>query len=255
MRASETGRSIICPASLVLPRAPRPVSEKRERAAAWGTLCHHWKETGETDPPWADPRDTKCLEKKLVLSGVEREDWWPVNDSKAVHEFTFAIRLNGEPKIHYLEGDREHADFWKSGFSGPDWLTGTIDWLDACDGQTMAWVDDLKTGHWPVDPATSAQLRSYALVPWLLAGSPMAWEGLVSITQWERYPLSGLPIRTYHSLSALDLMEHLDALRWAAEHPNEINPDDEACRFCECKPLCPAWRDEDEELELLLENE
>lgn len=210
---------------------------------------HWWKEHGETEMPGADPRDVKCLEKKLVLSGIEREEWWP---SPLVHEATFALALDGDytRPLRLYDGGPEKRDEWKAAHSG-QWLTGTIDGLDWCDRKSMSWVDDLKTGHWPVDPVTSAQLRSYSLVPWFAADCPMAWEGLVSITQWERYPLSGLPVRTYHRLTVLDLMEHLDALRWAAEHPNQINPDDEACRFCDCKPLCPAWRDEDEELELL----
>lgn len=246
MRASETGRSLICPASLVLPRAPRPPSERREKAAAWGTLCHWWKEHGSTEMPGASPADVKCLEKKLVLSGVEREQWWPGGD----HEVTFSISLLTEDPtrggLSLWRGPRELADQWKKSFDSFH-LTGTIDLLDWGDRSTTAWVDDLKTGRWPVDPATSAQLRSYALVPWIAAGCPMAWDGLVSITQWERYPLVGLPVRTYHQLSSLDLMEHLELLRWAAEHPDEVNPDDEACRFCDCKPLCPAWVDEDAE--------
>jgi hypothetical protein len=70
---------------------------------------------------------------------------------------------------------------------------------------------------------------------------PMAWDGLVSITQWPKYPLAGKPVRTSYQLSGFDLLEHLEDLRWAMAHPDEVNPDEEACRFCAAKPNCPKW--------------
>lgn len=245
MRASESDRAVACPASLVLIRSARAPSERRDRAAAWGTLCHHWAETGETDPAWADPRDTKCLEKKLVLSGVRREVYW----TGGVHEVTFAINLTANefpPIVLRYEmmrnGLAEYPtrDEWKAAFPAGEWLTGTIDYLEPDN------LDDLKTGRWPVDPATSKQLRSYALLPWIEAGMPIKWDIPVTITQWERYPLDGLPVRTTYILTGVDLLDHLEDLRWAAAHPEEVNATDDGCRFCACKPNCPAWTDDDD---------
>lgn len=269
MRASETDRALLCPASLVLPRVARAPNEKRDRAASYGTLAHHWAETGEIAPPWADPRDVDVLEKKLLLTGIKREDWWPHGH----HEVSFAIRLADvhnqpelllmvrkdpteiRPGVAYRCNGLDDMNEWKRSFDSR-WLTGTIDLLDWGDVEhksagnptgTTAWVDDLKTGRWPVDATTSGQLRSYALVPWLAAGKPMAWDGLVSITQWPKYPLAALPVRNSHHLTALDLMEHLGDLQHAASHPRQVVPGDDQCRFCDCKRVCPAWVGEDDE--------
>lgn len=215
---------------------------------------HHWKETGETTHPGCDPRDSDALEKKLVLSGVTREEWWP---QPGMHEVSFAMRVfpgttnNGkrlrdntlpETRLHLREYGP--ADPWKAQFDPRTHLTGSIDWVDL-GGDETAYVDDLKTGRWPVHAETSKQLRSYALVPWILMGMPGAWDGLVSITQWPKYPLAGKPMRTYYTLTSEDLMEHLEAVRWAMASPDEVKRDEDACRFCNAKPNCPAWQSED----------
>lgn len=130
-------------------------------------------------------------------------------------------------------------DAWKKSFNANHYLTGTIDWLQLGNEETLPWVDDLKTGRWPVDPKTSKQLLSYLLVPWTLAGSPLiGWEGVVSITQWPKYPLGKLPKRSSHRVSGLELAEHLEDLRWAMNSPDVANPTEEHCRFCPCRTNC-----------------
>jgi hypothetical protein len=217
----------------VLPRS-RGASEKRDRAAAYGTLVHHWKETGDEAPAWADPRDVKTFGKRLVLSGVERDVWWPPGAGE--HEVTFALNLL---TLELLQPPEEAVrDEWKAAFSTP-WLTGTIDWLSG------SWVDDLKTGNWPVDPVTSKQLRSYSLLPWARAGFPVKWSGLITITQWPKYPLASPPQRTSHEIDGFDMAEHLSDLQWAVDHPDEVNPTEDGCRFCASKGVCPSWVDSD----------
>lgn len=215
----------------MLPRT-RPRSDKADRAAAFGTLVHHWKETGEEEPQWADDRDLLCLQKKLAMSGVRREVWWPTG----VHEVSFAIDLERAEVTRYT-GDKFLRDEWKAKFDPTKYLTGTIDLLDTTGD--APWVDDLKTGHWPVNPKTSRQLRSYALVPWLEAGSPYSWVCVVTITQWEKYPLAGQPKRKQHIITGFDMLEHLEEVRWAVAHPNEVTPS-EQCRFCDSRPSCPT---------------
>lgn len=231
---------MVCPASLVLPAPERERSESSQKAIDWGTLCHHWKETGDTSPIWASPADIKCLEKKLVMSGVEREDWWPPGPGR--HEVTFAVELRAiesdpDGALLMLHSAAVDKDAWKRGFDPIRFLTGTIDWLD--DG----WVDDLKTGHWHVDEKSSKQLLSYSVVPWILESmaSPH-WAGTVSITQWERYPLHGQPQRREHAVTGLDIYDHVQDLIYAADHPEETNPTDEGCKFCDCRPNCPEWQ-------------
>ncbi len=238
MRCSESDRAVICPASLVLPRTRVP-NAKRDAAAAWGTDCHGWVETGRTD--------NEAVEHKALLSGIRREDWWPAGGR---HEVTFAIHLPTRVVHLYDEAvqlavdSNISRDGWKAAFIGPEWLTGTIDYLGTRKGRP--WVDDLKTGRWPVDPRKSRQLRSYALLPWILEGCPIDALYYRSITHWPRYPLAELPTRTglEHPLTGLDLMTHLDDLRWSVEHPDEANPTEDGCRFCESKNDCDAYQTE-----------
>jgi hypothetical protein len=174
------------------------------------------------------------------VSGVKSEDWWP---DPGTHELTFALELDGLKVLEWDPSCGVSRDDWKAAFPADEWLTGTIDYLVI--GEGWPWLDDLKTGRWRVDPVTSKQLRSYALYPWVLSGCAPDFEIEVSITQWTKYPLSGSPERSWHRLTHLDLMEHLEDLRWAVEHPFEVNAGEEQCRFCECRPFCPAWRDEE----------
>lgn len=176
------------------------------------------------------------------MSGVEREDWWKIArpdlaDPIEGHEVTFAIHLQ-TLDIHLYRGQRSGADVWKEAFDPVEYLTGTIDWLEG------SWVDDLKTGHWKVDEKTSKQLLSYALVPWILDGKRDGWCGVVSITQWERYPLHGRPQRRVHDISDLDLALHVKDLRWARDNPGDINRTEDGCQYCDCRPNCPEWADE-----------
>ncbi len=236
MRASSSDRGVTCPASLELPVFARPMSESRQRALDWGTLVHSWKETGEMDPRFR-PADRLCLATKLERTGVTREVYWPGGH----HELTFAINLETASPLLHDPATGIPADPWKSTFDPTKFLTGTIDWWNwNVDGDGDV-LDDLKTGRWPVDAKTSRQLRSYALLPWVMAGRPDDYSILTSITQWPRYPMAGKPTRTFHALSGGDLEDHLDDLRWAVAHPNEVNPTEEGCRFCECKPGCPSW--------------
>jgi hypothetical protein len=245
VRASETDRTLICPASLVLPRTQRTRSEKTNRAAAFGTLAHHFVETGETDPAWGDPRDIQLLEEKILLSGIRREDYW----RRGRHEVTFAIHLPTETVYEYgvtpnpsLSNETLDRDEWKLRYAGPEYLTGTIDYLYD-DGS----VTDLKTGSWEVNPETSKQLRSYGLFPWLKAGKPLGWDRVLSIDTWKKYPKHALPTRSGVVVTGFELMDHLEDLKWAATHPGEVVPGDEQCRFCDCKPNCPAWKETNEQ--------
>ncbi len=255
MRASESDRAVLCPGSLVLPRYDRK-SPKTQEAADWGTLCHYWKETGELVSPFPYPlvkqhvKDLNTLDEKLLLSGTQREDWWPAKHGE--HEVSFAIRLrNGALELY--KGAKANGDLWKLKFPKLEYVTGTIDWVEwGADGD-WPLVDDLKTGHWTVDPAESLQHRTYALVPWLAAGGLSKFYVGVTTTKWEKYPLDGQPIRTpTHWSSALELECHLDDLRYAAAHPNEVNPVPISigkwdpneklshCAFCPCRPEFPV---------------
>jgi len=191
---------------------------------------HSWMETGAINDP--------AIEQKVMLSRVRREDWWP---PPGRHEITFAIHLFDVTLVEYI-GPRENADIWKAGYyDKSEWLTGTVDYLGVHQGRP--WTDDLKTGNYLVS-YKSRQLRSYTLLPWLREGCPDNRLYYRSITQWPRYPLDGAPNRTGlgRPLTSLDLMTHLDDLRYSVEHPNEANPTDEGCKFCECQRDCDDYQ-------------
>lgn len=206
-------------------------------------MCHYWAETGETELLGADPKDVNCLERKLILSKADRQKCW--RDGDGEHEVTFAINLvTGELRLY--KGPRAGADEWKKSFSYLKWLTGTIDWLHWGTDKTIAWVDDLKTGRWVTAPKESRQLRSYLLVPWVAAGMLTKWEGAVSVTHWPRYPLAAPPRRIRPArFTGLQMLEHLEDLRWSVEHPEETNPTEEWCRYCNSRRDCPAvWTEQ-----------
>ena len=248
MRASETDRGVICPASLVLPRYGE--STNATVAAEYGTLAHRWVETGRLPACSAKKRRRGCgcdgcvLEKKVLMSGIDRRQWWP----KGEHEVTFALELF-TLELRYYRGPRREANAWKARFySKPRWLTGTIDYRGTIDRRP--WVDDFKSGKWQQD-YRKPQVSCYLLPRWVEEGCPYDALYFRSITQWPKYPLDELPSRTglAHPMRGAGLHMHLDALRWAAEHPDEVNPEPiytgpydpdvplSVCAFCPCRPV------------------
>ena len=110
------------------------------------------------------------------------------------------------------------------------------------DGQgRLTLIGDLKTGSWPVDADGNPQLYSYVLPFWVAEGCPIRWWCDIRIEQWPKYPLSGLPELKPAVVTGLELRCHLEDLRWALANPNEANPDEETCRFCEGKSNCKAF--------------
>lgn len=221
---------MICPASLVRARtAPR--SPKADEAAAWGTLCHTWKETGEIRGGSESHRAT--LARKLAESGVRREDWW--NELEGEHEVTFAVNLEAGTAERF-SGSHDDADAWKKRFDSRRYLTGTIDWVGSHRGDD--WVDDLKTGFLK-DVNELRQVHSYSMALWMLRGKPRKYRCHRSLTHWRKYPLHGHPERHWgRPLTALDLRLHLEDLRYAVANIGEANVSDEGCRFCESRTTC-----------------
>lgn len=216
MRASSSDRAIDCPHSLVQ-LGERTVSENAETARDYGHVVHHWKETGRFK---GAEKYVTLLRKKLAATSVNRHEWWP--RGKGEHEVTFALHLDDVRLLIYDRLEEElDRDAWKEQFPTAEWLTGTIDWLVWGDENTVPWVDDLKTGKWPVVAAESRQLDSYLLVPWIVQGCPSGWRGVKSITQWPQYPIHGAPRRNHKWVNGFDMRAHLEDLRWAVKHPEE----------------------------------
>jgi hypothetical protein len=189
--------------------------------------------------PKANPKDVLTLEKKLMLAGVSRDKWWPAKSGE--HEVAFALNVYTQ-EIRWFRGDKAKGDKWKARYYPfPKWITGTADWKGA-DSTYLIIIDDLKTGAWPVEAENNKQLLTYALPFWVALGSPLDCLIKLSITQWPKYPLAGKPKRNLGVATGLDLAQHLIDLKHALEHPEEMNPEKELCRFCDCRKNCPAFK-------------
>lgn len=233
MRASASDRIVNCPASLVLPRV-REANDRRDDAAAYGTLVHHWMETGDPSPSWAADRHVSLLARKLEASGVRREDWW----SGGEFETTWALNLRTLDLEKY-SGVATGRDAWKESFDSTVWLTGTID----CRWKIPVAADDLKTGYRPA-AEYNKQLLSYGVFLWLEDRRQTDTIPL-SITHWPKYPINNLPSRHLWVAKAIDLEIHLSDLQFAIDNTDLEFYDgsgQDHCRFCESKKHCNEWK-------------
>ncbi len=187
----------------------------------------------------ASKADVLCLEKKLLLSDIKRDEWWPTSEG-AAHETSFAFHIDTHV-VKWFEGEKTEGDAWKATFySKKKWVTGTCDWSWVHDSYYIS-IDDLKTGRWPVSAKDNKQLLTYAMPFWLKMGKPLKCAIHLSITQWERYPLHGLPKRNWARATGLDMLMHLQDLKHALENPQEASANKDNCRFCDAKNNCPTF--------------
>lgn len=200
-------------------------------------MAHSWKETGKVKPHKSYPGHAKTFAKKLFLSEIDRNEYWPKGRGR--HEVTFAVNLKTLEVVWYT-GKREGADKWKEPYQdSKEWVSGTIDWVVEKDGK-LVLLGDLKTGRWPVEVEGNKQLYTYALPFWIAAGRPLKWKIKLRIEQWPRYPLNGLPQLSYSSVTGIELRLHLEELREALSNP-VARPDYETCMFCDGKSNCEAF--------------
>ncbi len=197
-------------------------------------MFHAWKETGKLVPHKDYPGHLQTGEKKLLLSGIDRNKYWP--KGKGRHEVTFAVNLN-TLEVRWYPGKRGGADKWKEPYhDSKEWVSGTADWVVEKDG-TLVLISDLKTGRWPVEAEGNKQLYTYVLPFWIAAGCPLKFSVKLRIEQWPRYPLHGLPELKHSSVTGLELRLHLAELREALSNP-VARPDRETCMFCEGRSYC-----------------
>ena len=239
-RASSLDRSVACPASTHLAQLVAP-SERSQDAARWGTMLHHWKETGE----WLE--DTQPVRRRraaLVAGGVSREDLWPITGA---HEVAFALHTANKLAVRCDLPTREEKEAWKLSFD-ESWITGTCDYLGDLLGEP--WVDDLKTGkyglHAEADPWDLWQMRFYALCAAMFTGADRVH---VSLTWWPRYPADGVPLQIWaEPVTATELLgltlPLLETARRAAVASRLLTPDAQPgdhCTFCKSRTSCPAY--------------
>lgn len=248
-----------CTGSLTLP-THNEESENALKGAEWGTMVHHWAQTGQVKCD-SDPRNCKWFQKAIALSGIIREDYWPADGQ---HEGALSVRVDG-----FREASRDDT-------VRPGWVTGHYDyhwWM--VDGEL--WVDDLKTGKYYPNPPEgyqghmadvveggnrfpqdvgSPQLKLYALGLAMLLNYTGSVN--VSVTHWPRLPLKmrhALPTRVWvrytwsellvfwGELEQMDIDKTVNALllkelaRRGPEDENLVSPamilnPGDWCRFC-----------------------
>lgn len=264
MRASSLPLLTKCTGSLVLPCTSER-SKNADDAADWGTMVHHWAQTGEVVPLYKElkseqlraNRTAKALERAIGLSGIDRLSLWPVGGT---HEGGLSLRVDGAAR----EASRD--DTPRTG-----WITGHFDYQWWLWGGEL-WVDDLKTGKFYENPPlgsmghtrgievganrfpplpTSEQQRFYALTLCRLLG----YSGPVhtSVTHWPRLPLAHRhvpPTRTWHQYTKWEIQAYygmLEAMYSVYKHNQRamIGQEDSMhlwpgpwCRFCPARNDC-----------------
>lgn len=263
MRASSLPLLTKCTGSLVLPCSEEK-SKNAEDAADWGTMVHHWAQTGEVVPLYKELKSEQhrankraaALERAIRESGIDRLSLWPIGGT---HEGGLSLRVDG------CERTASRDDTPRNG-----WITGHFDyqwWL--WDGEL--WVDDLKTGKFYANPeprwpghvseiavgenrfpprADSEQQRFYALTLCQLLG----YSGPVhtSVTHWPRLPLThrhAPPTRTWHHYTYDELVAYwgqLEQIYRDHKHNERVLVDGGElklnpgvwCRFCPARNDC-----------------
>lgn len=253
-RASELDRLLSCAGSLILPRNLKR-SENGNKAAAWGTYAHRWKETGEIldNEEGENAAHARRMRSKLKASGTEREVWWPSNGK---HEVTLALnvvtlevktppasqleRLTGQAKVAYINA-------WKEAW-GDDWITGTADYISEL--MDLPWVDDFKTGR-SGHPKDYEQQQSLYCLAWGLLKYGDIVPTRSTITHWPVYPRNGKPRRTGGLIEVPYFRLFLDRLRDLRQRVLHARGGGslrlfagDQCQFCPSSPDCPKLKGE-----------
>lgn len=236
-RASSLDRMLECYGGEIL-GGTEEKPESTKIAADWGTMVHDWKETGLVRPVNGRTNLPPLFEKKLRLTGVQREQWWPPS---MVHELAMAVN----PFTSYqslLDGSKEEKEAWKAAFDD-QWATGTLDGYDWM--FDVLWIDDLKTGKLVTEEQYIQQRRFYALGLSRL----LDYRGPVNITLtwWPRYPVLQLPQRfgrviEQDELRAFEkriakLRDDVLKARVDVKHL-QLVPGEEQCVFCPSRNVC-----------------
>lgn len=228
-RASNLDRTLQCLASQFLWNTTpairlQPKSEKAVDSAAYGTMVHHWKETGDVIGSESHVKTFSKKLKYLETCGVDRLEIWPAT---GWHEVAVAYNCVDNRVAVSYEGD---ADNFKSRYSEP-WVTGSMDYVHLFPDRV--WIDDLKTGMmFDKDPGAMAQTYFYLMC--IMKLFPRE-KGIVSVTHWPKYPVENLPVRTEDEIS-VDLLTKFEQLlikkynRYKSD-PMQFKLGDE-CEYC-----------------------
>lgn len=245
-RASELDRVLECQGALFLPHGER--SERAQESAAWGTMVHHWKATGDI---LAVPGYEKHADQFRLRPKPSREALWPLDGR---HEVSVAIDCLGKGVALYDGCGAQTHDEWKAA-RPHSWVTGTLDYYGELFG--IPWVDDLKTGRFCPDPSQSAQFLFYGLAVYRLYPDPPDHLSL-TVTHWPRYPKARPPQRKQALVTAEDLDLFEKGLRDAYEKHLALGggrqwsgsvsglklekslTTGDHCLYCPSKGACPA---------------
>ena len=240
-RASQLDRTLQCPGHLTLPHT-REVSQNAVNAAEYGTMVHHWAETGEIV---GSKSHTKTFEKKLSVlqtNGITRQTLWPIS---GYHEVTFAYNcVDGRLGTCWLKG--QEATRAKLSY-GDDWVTGTADYVYIKDG--LCGVNDLKTGMlFDSQPDELSQLYFYLMCWTKYTGVTETKDGLLSVIHWPKYPLDSLPGTEERVIPWLRLVKFENYLQKLHKNYKEGSAPfvlGEECEYCPAAESCPLLSKEE----------
>jgi hypothetical protein len=214
--------------------------ESTKIAADWGSMTHEWKETGVIPVINGRKNLVPLLEKKIKLTGIDRERWWP---KTMVHELAMAVSPFEDYKS-LLDGTKEQKEAWKVAFS-ERYCTGTLDGYDWM--FDVLWIDDLKTGKLVTEEDYVMQRKLYALGLSRL----LDYRGPVNVTLtwWPRYPVLVDPIRFGRTVEQDELLAFEkriaklrdNVLRAKVDVKHlQLVPGEEQCSFCPSRHECPV---------------
>lgn len=216
-RASELSRSIRCPASTVLPRAP----DTRKGAADFGTAVHAYC-SGEGP----GPQVAEWLAQQPDATNPRGE---------GISDVLLALDTEDGPDV-FVVADRDTRN-WVRASLPASYVAGECDWVM----WPEPWVKDLKTGWHPGRAHELEQMLFYSLA---LMRKADTYDGYATIVHW---PADG-------AQPPLDVTDHLDrgkVQRWwdnkvvpasrLARGPSPEPTPGDWCRFCPCYTCDFNW--------------
>lgn len=233
-RASQGDQFFACPEfiNLVTPEGnAKAQAEFNPKKAEWGSMVHHWKETGEFWHPSDDKNEIALFYERVKETDEKSTVLWPINGH---HEASIAYNWLNDYAV--VEFNVKDDNAWRDGFD-KEWITGKCDYFRLANG--TLWVDDLKTGQlWDKRPRECVQLAIYAIAL-NRAGYDCDYVRL-TITHWPKYPKAP-PVRYEGQIFEVDKLDGFRDRLYKLCKKQVINPSAENCRFCPARFDCQQF--------------
>lgn len=237
--ASSVHRAMACPASCALPSTEDEIGSD---AQSKGTAIHKFiadsiifTRDGALERIDHKYRD-ECA--KIDLKTLSNE-LGCVDDVCPEEAFSWNIKTGKFLRLGYLS-DRSYGDL------DAHETAGTADIYAELPSKTPVIVD-VKTGKKVAPAADNWQLRALAVMACGVTGHMEARAAIAYLKpsgkwtfDWAHYSAWDLDIYE-DELRQMSTRVHMAHLAFSDGRNPEVNPSDDACRYCRCKLSCPAW--------------